>query len=89
MAGLPPNFNLHSWPKASWYVRDIHRPLSGSIPSDPIPSLRPSFQVRYYDKPELRGYIRISVGKPEHSDKLIAALAQINTAKPAVAAAES
>lgn len=30
--------------------------------------------VRHYNKPGLSGYIRISVGKPEHTDALIAAL---------------
>ncbi len=30
--------------------------------------------VRYFDKPLLRNYIRISVGKPEHTDKLIKTL---------------
>lgn len=30
--------------------------------------------VRYYDRPELRGYIRISAGRPEDTDRLIAAL---------------
>ncbi len=30
-----------------------------------------SFQVRHYAKKELSGYIRISVGKPEHTDALM------------------
>jgi histidinol-phosphate aminotransferase len=30
--------------------------------------------VRHYAKKELSGFIRISVGKPEHTDALIAAL---------------
>ncbi len=30
--------------------------------------------VRYFDKPGLRNYIRISVGKPEHTDRLLQAL---------------
>ncbi|KAI5071047.1 hypothetical protein GOP47_0013298 [Adiantum capillus-veneris] len=29
--------------------------------------------VRHYDKKELRGFIRISVGKPEHTDALMKA----------------
>ena len=30
--------------------------------------------VRHYAKKELSGFIRISVGKPEHTDRLIEAL---------------
>ena len=30
--------------------------------------------VRYFDKPGLRDCIRISAGKPEHNDAVIAAL---------------
>ena len=30
--------------------------------------------IRYYSKPELSCYVRISVGKPEHTDALLAAL---------------
>ena len=30
--------------------------------------------IRYFDTPELEDYIRISVGKPEHTDLLIDAL---------------
>ena len=33
--------------------------------------------VRYFDKPSLRDCIRISVGKPEHTDALIDALRQV------------
>ena len=33
--------------------------------------------VRYFDQPLLRNYVRISVGKPEHTDALIKALREI------------
>lgn len=33
--------------------------------------------VRYFDTPQLRRCLRISVGKPEHSDRLLAALADL------------
>ena len=33
--------------------------------------------IRYFETPELKDYIRISIGKPEHTDKLIATLKQI------------
>ncbi len=35
--------------------------------------------VRYFDQPRLQNYIRISVGKPEHTDALIKALREIET----------
>ena len=38
---------------------------------------RRGISVRYFDTPRLRDYLRISVGKPEHTDALIAALTQI------------
>ena len=34
--------------------------------------------VRYFNKPGLRDHIRISVGKPEHSDALLAALSGLH-----------
>mmetsp|Transcript_37467 Transcript_37467/g.94559 ORF Transcript_37467/g.94559 Transcript_37467/m.94559 type:complete len:397 (-) Transcript_37467:117-1307(-) len=34
--------------------------------------------VRHYAKKELSGYIRVSVGRPEHTDKLLAALAAMH-----------
>jgi histidinol-phosphate aminotransferase len=33
--------------------------------------------IRYFDKPGLRDHIRISAGKPEHTDVLLAALRRI------------
>jgi histidinol-phosphate aminotransferase len=33
--------------------------------------------LRYFDTPLLRNYVRVSVGKPEHTDKLIEALRQL------------
>ena len=33
--------------------------------------------VRYFDRPGLDGCLRISVGLPEHSDALMAALAEV------------
>jgi histidinol-phosphate aminotransferase len=36
--------------------------------------------VRHYKKELLDGFVRISVGKPEHTDALIAALKQIDAA---------
>ena len=33
--------------------------------------------IRYFDTPELKGCLRISVGKPEHTDRLIAVLKKI------------
>ncbi len=33
--------------------------------------------VRHYAKKELSGYIRVSVGRPEHTDKLIDALKKL------------
>ncbi len=33
--------------------------------------------IRYFDTPLLRNYIRVSVGKPEHTDALVAALSDI------------
>ena len=33
--------------------------------------------IRYYDRPELEGYIRISAGRPEDTDRLVAALKEV------------
>jgi len=34
--------------------------------------------VRFYDRPELRNYIRISVGRPSDTDRLLAALQEVD-----------
>ncbi len=39
--------------------------------------------VRYYDEEYLRGGFRITVGKPEHTDKLVAALREIRASESA------
>jgi histidinol-phosphate aminotransferase len=33
--------------------------------------------IRYFDKPRLQNYLRISVGKPEHTDALIKPLKEM------------
>jgi len=38
---------------------------------------RAGILVRYFDKPGLRDYIRISVGKPEHTDRLFETLSKL------------
>lgn len=40
--------------------------------------------VRHYTKQELAGYVRISAGKPEHTDALLAALRSME-AQPSAA----
>lgn len=47
-----------------------HVPTTPPLPS--LPPLPP--QVRHYAKAELSGFIRISVGKPHHTDAVLAAL---------------
>jgi len=53
-----------------------------SVPNGKAKELRQKLQdkgilVRYFDEPILRGFIRFSVGKPEHTDALIKALQEI------------
>lgn len=45
---------------------EIHQELKGK-----------GISVRHFDTPRLRDYLRFSVGKPEHTDALIAALTEI------------
>lgn len=46
-------------------------------------ALGSGIMVRHYAKAALSGYIRISVGRPEHTDALVAALARIAEEGPA------
>jgi len=47
-------------------ARDVYRGLQ-----------RKGIFIRYFDTPELKDFLRISVGKPEHTNSLIAALNEI------------
>ena len=47
--------------------------------------LKKGILVRHFDNPLLRGCIRISVGKPEHTDALLAALQEFAEEKDKVA----
>jgi histidinol-phosphate aminotransferase len=40
-------------------------------------AMQHGIMVRHYAKAELSGYIRISVGRPEHTDAVVAALQQL------------
>lgn len=35
--------------------------------------------IRHYDKKELNGYVRVSVGKPEHTDILMKCLRKLSS----------
>lgn len=55
-------------------------PLSRSTSLTPFPFLTlppQGIMVRHYAKKELSGYVRVSVGKPEHTDALVEALKTI------------
>jgi histidinol-phosphate aminotransferase len=45
--------------------------------------------IRYFDTPLLKNYIRISVGKPEHTDRLIKALKALQPNGPAVSRSDA
>ena len=66
--------------EANFILCRIHSPWNGKELRDELAAQ--GVMVRHYDKPELRGYVRISVGKPEHTDALVRALDEI-TAKTA------
>jgi histidinol-phosphate/aromatic aminotransferase/cobyric acid decarboxylase-like protein len=53
----------------------LSQPSSSSrLPQHTPPNHPKGIMVRHYAKKELSGFIRISVGKPEHTDALMAAL---------------
>jgi histidinol-phosphate aminotransferase len=72
LAGIP---YLHPYPSMANFVlcrvvgRDAHQ-LKLALE-------RESILVRYFDKPGLNDHIRISVGRPDHTDALIAALRRL------------
>jgi histidinol-phosphate aminotransferase len=72
LADIP---HLHPYPSRANFVlcqvlgRDAHQ-LKLALEQEGI-------LVRYFDKPGLRDHIRISVGKPDHTDALIAALRRL------------
>ena len=59
------NFVLMSV-KAPWTAKDLKDALAAE-----------GVMVRHYDKAILSGYVRISVGKPEQTDKLLEVLGRI------------
>lgn len=62
--------------EANFILCEVLAPWTGSQLRD---DLRRQYgvMVRHYDKPELNGYVRISVGKPEHTDALMKAMYEI------------
>jgi histidinol-phosphate aminotransferase len=49
--------------------------VQGRSAADVAASLRSQgVLVRYYDRPDLAGYVRISAGRPEDTDRLVEAL---------------
>jgi len=66
---------LRPWPsEANFVLCSVRDNLAAGIYQE---LKRRGILVRYFDTPLLRDYLRISVGKPEHTDALLAALSQI------------
>jgi histidinol-phosphate aminotransferase len=63
---------LHPYPSRSNFV--LCRVLGRDARELKLSLEREGILIRYFDKPGLRDCIRISVGKPEHTDALLAAL---------------
>ncbi|CAI7875421.1 unnamed protein product, partial [Closterium sp. NIES-54] len=60
------NFILCALHNTHWTAKQLKEELA-----------RRGIMVRHYSQPDLCNYIRISVGKPEHTDALILALSQL------------
>jgi histidinol-phosphate aminotransferase len=71
--------NKFKWlkPFPSWANFILCEVLEGEAKELKQELQRRGILVRYFDRPLLRNYIRISVGKPEHTDALIKALGEI------------
>ena len=57
--------------------------VHGRVPAKQVKDMlaqQHGVMVRHYAKKELSGFIRISVGKPEHTDAVLGALADFNSA---------
>jgi len=55
-----------------------HQLRCGAVLNRACPSVAAAWaQVRHYTKAELRGFIRVSVGKPAQTDALLSALAEL------------
>ncbi|CAI5984923.1 unnamed protein product [Closterium sp. NIES-64] len=60
------NFILCALHNTHWTAKHLKEELAGR-----------GIMVRHYSQPDLCNYVRISVGKPEHTDALILALSQL------------
>jgi histidinol-phosphate aminotransferase len=67
---------LHPYPSQSNFI--LCRVLGRDARQLRLSLEREGILVRYFDKPYLRDCIRISVGKPEHTDALLAVLGKIS-----------
>ncbi len=66
---------LEPWPsEANFILCSVTGCDAGGIRRD---LARRGILIRHFDTPLLRNYIRVSVGKPEHTDTLVAALTDI------------
>jgi histidinol-phosphate aminotransferase len=72
LADIP---HLHPYPSRANFV--LCRVLGRSAHQLKLALEREGILVRYFDKPGLSDHIRISVGKPDHTDALIAALRRL------------
>ncbi len=67
---------VEPFPSRSNFI--LCRVLKGNARRIKLALERRGIFIRYFDTPELRNMIRISVGRPEHSDAVIEALAAIS-----------
>ena len=62
--------------QANFVLCRVHGALSAKMVKDVL-AHEHGIMVRHYAKKELSGFIRISVGKPEHTDIVLTALASL------------
>lgn len=74
-AGIAPLPGLHPWPSSgNFLLCDVANGRANAVFQG---LARRGIFVRYFDAPQLRDSIRISVGKPEHTDTVVEALTEI------------